>query len=82
LYTNAHSMRNRQDELEALVTSQSYDILGISETWWNDSYGWSAGMEGYSLLQRDMQGKPGESVTREKFVQPLQVVMTWLKDSG
>lgn len=38
LYTNTHSMRNEQDELEALVLSQSHDITGISETWWDKSH--------------------------------------------
>jgi len=32
LYTNTHSMRNKQDELEVLVSSQSCNITGISET--------------------------------------------------
>lgn len=32
LYANACSMRNKQDELEVLVSSQSYGILGITET--------------------------------------------------
>ena len=32
LYTNGHSMRNEQDQLEALFLSQSYDITGINET--------------------------------------------------
>lgn len=31
LYTNAHSMRSKE-ELEALALSQSYDITGTSET--------------------------------------------------
>lgn len=35
LYT--HSMRNKKDKLEALVFSQSCDIIGISETWWDES---------------------------------------------
>lgn len=33
LHTNAHSMRNKWDELEALIPSQSYDIIRISKTW-------------------------------------------------
>ena len=57
LYTSTCSMRNKQDELEALVSSQSYNIIGISETWWNDCHNWSAGMEGYRLLRRDGQGR-------------------------
>ena len=62
LYTNAHSMRNKQDELEALVSSQNYDIIGISETWWKESHNWSAGMEGYRLFRRDRQGRRGRGV--------------------
>lgn len=56
-YKNAHSMRNKQDELEALVCSQSYDVIGISKTWWNESHSWSAGMRGYRLLRRGRQGR-------------------------
>ena len=57
LYTNTRSMRNKQDELEALVSSQNYDIIGITKTWWNESHDWSAGMEGYRLFRRDRQGR-------------------------
>ena len=28
------------DELEVLALSHSYDIIGISETWWDESCGW------------------------------------------
>lgn len=70
LYTDAHSMRNIQDELEALVSSQSYDIIGISEMQWNESHNWSAWLEGYRLLQRDKQGRRVGGVAlyvRERF---------------
>ena len=70
LYTSAHSMRNKQDELEALVHSQSHVVIGISETWWNVSHDWSAGMEGYRLVRRDRQGGRGGGVAlyvRERF---------------
>lgn len=33
LNTNTQSMRNKQDELEALVSSQSYNITGICMNW-------------------------------------------------
>ncbi|PKU43996.1 rna-directed dna polymerase from mobile element jockey-like [Limosa lapponica baueri] len=55
LYTNTCSMRNKQDELDALVSSQSYDIIDVSETWWNESHNWSVGMERYRLFRRDGQ---------------------------
>ena len=40
-YTNARSMGNKQEELEAIVRSESNDIVAITETWWNDSHSWS-----------------------------------------
>jgi len=39
LYTNAHSMWNKQEELETLARSQTYDDIGLSETWWEESCG-------------------------------------------
>ena len=33
LYTNACSMGNKQKELEAIVWSESYDIVATMETW-------------------------------------------------
>ncbi|GAB0204069.1 mitochondrial enolase superfamily member 1 [Grus japonensis] len=35
IYTNAHSMGNKQEELEAIVQQENYDIVAIRETrWW------------------------------------------------
>ena len=62
LYTNARSMGNKQEELEAIVCSESYDIVAITETWWNDSHSWSALMEGYQLFKRDRLGRKGGGV--------------------
>ena len=62
LYTNARSMGNKQEELEAIVCSESYDIVAITETWWNDSHSWSAVMEGYQLFKRDRLGRKGGGV--------------------
>jgi len=52
-YTNACSMRNKWDELEALVLSQSCDIVGISKIWWDECCDWSAGIECCWLFRRD-----------------------------
>ena len=46
-YTNICSMGNKQEELEAIVQSESYDIVAIMETWWNDSHSCSGVMDGY-----------------------------------
>ena len=61
-YTNICSMGNKQEELEAIVQSESYDIVAITETWWNDSHSWSAVMDGYRLFKRDRQGRKGSGV--------------------
>ena len=62
LYTNARSMGNKQEELEAIVCLESYDIVAITETWWNDSHSWSEVMEGYRLFKRDRLGRKGGGV--------------------
>ncbi|GAB0175694.1 hypothetical protein GRJ2_000034600 [Grus japonensis] len=62
LYTNARSMGNKQEELEMCVCLQGYDLIGITETWWDSSYDWSVGMEGYRLFRKDRQGRRGGGV--------------------
>jgi len=54
-YTNTCSMRNKMDELEVLAQSHSYDIISISETWWDESSGWCVAIDGYRLFRRDRQ---------------------------
>ena len=62
LYTNARSMSNKQEELEATVCSESYGIVAITETWWKDSHSWSTAMEGYQLFKRDRLDRKGGGV--------------------
>ena len=62
LYTNARSMGNKQEKLEAIVRSENYDIVAIMETGWNDLHSGSAVMDGYQLLKRDRQGRKGGCV--------------------
>jgi len=62
IYTNAHSMCNKQVELKASVQQDSYDLVAFTETWWDDSPDWSAAMNGYKLFRRDTQGKRGSRV--------------------
>ncbi|KAK4830743.1 hypothetical protein QYF61_013193 [Mycteria americana] len=62
LYTNARSMGNKQEELEAIVHQENYDMVAIMETWWGDSHNWSAAMDGYKLFRRDRQGRRGGGV--------------------
>ena len=62
LYTNARSMGNKQEELEATVLLESYDLVAITETWWDKSHDWSAAIDGYRLFRRDRQGRRGGGV--------------------
>ncbi|RMC22179.1 hypothetical protein DUI87_03052 [Hirundo rustica rustica] len=52
-------MGNKKEELEAMVQQQSYDVVAITETWWDESHGWSTALNGYKLFRRDRQGRRG-----------------------
>uniref|UniRef100_A0A8B9ZSS9 Reverse transcriptase domain-containing protein n=1 Tax=Anas zonorhyncha TaxID=75864 RepID=A0A8B9ZSS9_9AVES len=70
IYTNARSMGNKQEELEAIVQRAGYDLVAITETWWDQSHDWSAAMPGYRLFRRDRQHRRGGGVAlyiRESF---------------
>lgn len=43
------------EELEAGVEQEYYDIVNITESWWDDSGNWNVAMEGYELFRRDKQ---------------------------
>jgi len=57
IYTNACSMGNKQEELEAIVEQDSYEMVAITETWWDDSHDWNAAMDGYKLFRSDSQDR-------------------------
>ena len=57
LYANARSMGNKQEELETCARLQGYDLIGITEMWWDGSYDWTFGMEEYMLFRKDRQGR-------------------------
>ncbi|KAK4812899.1 hypothetical protein QYF61_027293 [Mycteria americana] len=59
MHTNARSLGNKQKELELHAQSESYDIIGITETWWDDPHDWRITMDGYRLLWKDRQGRRG-----------------------
>ncbi|KAJ7422536.1 mitochondrial fission process protein 1 [Pitangus sulphuratus] len=64
MYTNACGLGNKQEELEATVQQESYDIVTITETWWDDSHDWSAALDGYKCFRRDRQGRRGGGVAQ------------------
>ncbi|KAK4810454.1 LOW QUALITY PROTEIN: hypothetical protein QYF61_004234 [Mycteria americana] len=62
LYTNACSTGNKQEELVAAAQMEHYDLIAITETWWDESCNWSAVIDGYKLFRRDRQGRRGGGV--------------------
>ncbi|KAK4833030.1 hypothetical protein QYF61_027412 [Mycteria americana] len=56
------STGNKQEELEAIMQLENYDIVAIMETWWDDLHNWSAAMDSYKLFRRDKQGRRGGGV--------------------
>jgi len=44
------------------VQWDSYDLVIITETWWDNSRDWSAATDGYKCFRRDKQGKRGGEV--------------------
>ena len=51
-------MGNKQD-LEATMLLESYDLVAITETWWDESHNWSMAIDGYRLFRRDRQWRGG-----------------------
>ncbi|PKU43571.1 hypothetical protein llap_6119 [Limosa lapponica baueri] len=43
--------------MKDLNDKDRYDLIDITETWWDGSYDWSVGMGGYSLFRKDRQGR-------------------------
>ena len=44
-------MGNKQEEATMLL--ESYDLVAITEIWWDESHDWSAAINGYRLFRRD-----------------------------
>jgi len=59
LYTNIYSTGNKQEELEATMLLESYDLVALTEPWWDGSHDWSAAVNGYRLFRRDRRGRWG-----------------------
>ncbi|KAK4817941.1 hypothetical protein QYF61_002785 [Mycteria americana] len=62
LYSSAHSMGNKQEELEATMLLESYKLVAVTETWWDKSPDCSSAINGYKLFRRDRWGRTGGGV--------------------
>ena len=62
LYTSAHSMGNKEEEVKTVAQLGKYDLIAITETQWDKSQSWNTLIEGYRLCRRDRQGRRGGGV--------------------
>jgi len=65
MYTNARSLRNKLNEFKALIASNKYDIIAITETWANcvdRDFKAEFDIGGYNLFNRDRVGRRGGGI--------------------
>ena len=41
---------------------ESYDLVAITETWWDESHAWRVAIDGNQLFRKDRQGRRGRGV--------------------
>lgn len=41
---------------------ESYDLVAMMETWWDDFHKWNSNIEGYQLYRMEGQGRKGGGV--------------------
>uniref|UniRef100_A0A8C8RGD0 Maestro heat like repeat family member 6 n=1 Tax=Pelusios castaneus TaxID=367368 RepID=A0A8C8RGD0_9SAUR len=61
IFTMAH-YDNQQALCDICKHLVFYDIIGITETWWDNLRDWSTAMDGYKLFRKDRQGRRGGGV--------------------
>lgn len=68
---------------------RSYDVVTITETWWDDSHSWSTALDGYKLFRRDRKGRRGGEVAlyiKEAFdaigIETDEVECLWVRIKG
>uniref|UniRef100_A0A8C5PPB0 Reverse transcriptase domain-containing protein n=1 Tax=Leptobrachium leishanense TaxID=445787 RepID=A0A8C5PPB0_9ANUR len=49
-------------ELEVIAYTKQYDIIGITETWWDETHDWAVNLNGYTLFRKDRKHKKGGGV--------------------
>ncbi|CAJ0923047.1 unnamed protein product [Ranitomeya imitator] len=62
MLANARSLTNKMEELEAEISTGNFDIVGITETWLDESYDWAVNLQGYSLFRKDRKNRRGGGV--------------------
>uniref|UniRef100_A0A803KG92 Reverse transcriptase domain-containing protein n=1 Tax=Xenopus tropicalis TaxID=8364 RepID=A0A803KG92_XENTR len=62
MLANARSLSGKLGELQAIACIENYDLIGITETWWDDKCDWAVNLNGYTLFRRDREIKKGGGV--------------------
>jgi len=57
LYANTCSMGNKREELGMCTCLQGYDLIDITEKWWDISYHKSVGIEGQRFFRKNRHGR-------------------------
>lgn len=55
---------NKQEELQLCAQFESYDVIGIAESWWESTGGWKTTMDGYKFFWKDRKWRRGSAVVR------------------
>ena len=86
-------MGNKQEELEAIIQQDGYDLVAITEMWWDNSHDWHAVIDGYRLFRKDRPARRGGGVAlcvREQVecielglgANEEQVESLWVRNKG
>lgn len=64
LYVNARSIRNKKNEILALIETENRDIVAFTETWLNNDIDFvdEYKLEGYNLLNKNREHKKGGGI--------------------
>ena len=50
------------EEHEAKVSSEEYDLVTVSETWFKEESNWRTGLEGYKVYRCDRKERIGVAI--------------------
>lgn len=93
LYTNDRSLSNKQAELELLIYEHKHNLVGITETWEDDSHDWNVKINIYASFRKDHSCKIGRGVAlfhkknatlslKKMMISKYSLWIIWCKDNG
>jgi len=59
------STENQQEDFEATVLLESYNLVAITEIWWDKSHHWSMAVDGYDFNHPDISWKSSTASCRQ-----------------